>query len=89
MKITLSCLVVGLAMMACAAQAQTPSTAKRGSLGDVCAADIRTHCTTAKPGGGELSKCMVQNASKLSEPCRNAMAKLKEDREKKGTTPRT
>jgi hypothetical protein len=51
------------------AQADEPSAAVR----QACAADVRTLCPDAKPGGGQIKACLRQNAAKVSQPCKQAL----------------
>lgn len=41
-----------------------------------CQADARQYCQAVSPGGGRLLACLQSNAAQLSQPCRDALAKL-------------
>jgi hypothetical protein len=42
-----------------------------------CGADFRTHCPGVPLGGGQALACLTQNESRLSQPCRGALAGMK------------
>ncbi len=49
-----------------------------------CAGDIQTLCPGIQPGGGKLSGCLKENASKLSRGCKIHMIKIAKQVEKVG-----
>ncbi len=52
-----------------------------------CAADIKQVCSGIQPGGGRIVACLNQNADKVSQPCKDAMAKAKTARQNKSSAP--
>jgi hypothetical protein len=69
---------LGLASVGAAfAQAPAPQPQMQGepsaAVRHACAADVKTLCPTARPGGGEIKACLRQNAAKLSAPCKQAL----------------
>jgi hypothetical protein len=88
MKIALASLALAAALTAGAASAQT-SAAPKGALTDACAADIKAYCADAQRGGGALTTCMTKNEAKLSSGCKDAIAKLRRERNVKPGTSRT
>jgi len=43
-----------------------------------CKADLAKFCPQAKPGGGQISACLKQNAAQLSAPCKERVAQMKQ-----------
>ena len=64
----LTCLVVN----AGAGRAETT----RDVLMKVCLDDYKAYCSTVQRGGGRVKRCMSENAAKLTESCRAALAEL-------------
>jgi len=62
-------ILLGLATMAPAAQAQDAMAAAR----DACASDVQTLCAGVAPGGGRIIACLEQHKQAVSEGCRNAV----------------
>jgi len=88
MKIQIAAAVAALAMAGAAlaqppagAPAQTPEMqAARQAMMQSCAADMKTLCD-GKAAGREQMMCMRENAEKVSQPCKDAMAKLRAARQ--------
>ena len=38
-----------------------------------CSADIKATCGSVEPGGGRVAQCLVDNQSRISEPCKEAV----------------
>jgi hypothetical protein len=64
----LTCLVIN----AGPAMAETT----RGVLKKVCLDDYKAHCASVQRGEGRVKRCMSENAAKLSDSCRAALAEL-------------
>lgn len=62
-------LVCSLIVMPVAAQAAFTAAQR-----DACKADYETFCRDVIPGGGRIVKCLRDNAAKLRERCRAAVA---------------
>jgi hypothetical protein len=43
----------------------------------VCEADLRKLCAGVQPGGGRLAQCLQQNASSISQPCKEKLATVR------------
>ena len=58
----------------------TPSPAMqaaRAKMREMCAADLKTFCADKTPGpGGGLMQCVRDNAAKMSDPCKAALAEM-------------
>jgi hypothetical protein len=51
-----------------------------GSAQDAgCKADIAKFCPTAKPGGGEIGRCLQQHRDELSGGCKEQLTKVAQD----------
>ncbi|MDR3497843.1 MAG: cysteine rich repeat-containing protein [Parvibaculum sp.] len=48
-----------------------------------CKPDYERYCKSVEPGGGRIIKCLMQNESSLSQPCKEALADAKEKYAKK------
>jgi len=46
----------------------------RGAAREACKADYQKFCDGVMPGGGRIKKCLNDNFSALSEPCRQVVA---------------
>ena len=55
------------------AAAQQPTEAERDAIRSACRSDFVTHCASVQPGGKEALECLLQNDSKLSQPCKSAV----------------
>jgi Cysteine rich repeat len=55
------------------AAAQQPTEAERDAIRSACRSDFMAHCASVQPGGKEALECLLQNGSKLSEPCKSAV----------------
>ena len=55
------------------AAAQQPTEAERDAIRSACRSDFMTHCASVQPGGKEALECLLQNDSKLSQPCKSAV----------------
>ena len=62
-------ILLGLASIMSAAQAQDPMAVAR----DACAADVQRLCAGVAPGGGRIVACLEHHQQAVSERCRNAM----------------
>ena len=47
-----------------------------------CEADVKAFCADVKPGGGRIKACMKENKDKLSQGCKEALAKKHSEKEK-------
>jgi hypothetical protein len=63
-----ACVVAGLMLTLSAASAQD-----RGAAREACKADYQKFCNGVTPGGGRIKKCLNDNFSALSEPCKQAI----------------
>ena len=57
-----------------------PAMSPREELGLMrryCGGDFRAYCRGVPLGGGEAMRCLAENQSRLSPPCRNAMAEAR------------
>lgn len=45
----------------------------RQTIRHLCEADLRTHCTGIRPGGGRLMQCALAHEAQLSADCRAAL----------------
>jgi hypothetical protein len=45
-----------------------------GSVREACQNDIKTLCANVEPGRGHMRECMQANQTKLSAPCKDAIA---------------
>ena len=50
---------------------------------DACRADVEKLCKGIEPGEGRLAKCMKEKEAQVSAGCKEHMAKMHEEREKK------
>lgn len=65
-----TCLIALLMLSLSLAMAQ----GDRGAARAACEGDYRKLCNGVMPGGGRVLKCLNDNLSSLSEPCRQALA---------------
>ncbi len=67
-----------------AAFAQSPAAAPQGRGGplEACRADVDQLCATAERIQGWRGKCLRDNAAKLSDGCKSALAAMQEQRQK-------
>ena len=63
-------LMVASAMSAAAAQTGQAGVA---DLRGACQADYQRLCGNVSPGGGRVRQCMLDNADRLSPPCKDAL----------------
>ncbi|MGX9965195.1 cysteine rich repeat-containing protein [Roseomonas sp. F4] len=56
------------------AAAQQPQ--QQRALLNACGADYRTHCANTPRGEGRILACLRQNSAQLTQPCRDALARL-------------
>jgi hypothetical protein len=79
MKLTIALTVAAFALAGSAyAQAPAPSPemqAAREAMMKACAADMKTLCDGKE--GREAFMCLRENAEKVSQPCKDARAKLR------------
>jgi hypothetical protein len=57
--------------------------AARQAMREACAADMKANCADKQPGR-ETMMCMMQNQDKLSQGCKDAMAKMRAARQAAG-----
>jgi len=70
------------------ALAPSAASAAHGAGKAACRADVEKLCPDAKPGGGEIRKCLHEHKDELSDACKQAMAHRREHRhEKSGEAP--
>lgn len=67
-------LAVLLAAPAWPLAAQQPQ--QQRALANACGADLRTHCANVQRGEGRILACLQQNSARLSQGCRDALARL-------------
>jgi len=72
-------LYVVVAMLPAAAIGQELSFFEKVQLNQVCRKDIDTFCGSVERGEGRLLQCIRDNAEKLSQPCHEAITKLRSD----------
>ncbi|AVT83314.1 hypothetical protein RPYSC3_44540 [Rhodopseudomonas palustris] len=63
-----ACVVAGLMLTLQMASAQD-----RGAAREACKADYQKLCNGVSPGGGRIKKCLNDNFSALSDPCKQAL----------------
>jgi hypothetical protein len=71
--------IAGLAAIAAAAIAATPSLAQSpegpgGGVRAACAADLSKLCPDAQPGNGSIRQCITAHRDELSDGCKAALA---------------
>jgi hypothetical protein len=49
-----------------------------------CKADVETFCKGIEPGGGRIMECLKQNEAKVSQGCKDQVAKARAEREARG-----
>jgi len=83
MKISPSLLSLCLAAAAAAAIAVEAPTAPgpkpENEVRAACEADIQKLCAGVQPGGGRIRACMRQHKDELSDGCKQAIAKLRQN----------
>lgn len=47
---------------------------------NACGSDFRAYCRGVSPGGGRGLSCLAENQSRLSPPCRSALAEMRGSR---------
>lgn len=77
MRIAVLCLI--LAALPAAAAAEELSFFDKMELRQACEKDIQTFCGAVERGEGRMLQCIRQSAEKLSQPCHDAIAKLRGD----------
>lgn len=77
MRFALLCFV--LAALPAAATAQELGFFEKLELSQACSKDIQTLCGSVERGEGRLLQCVRDNAEKLSQPCHEAITKLRGD----------
>ena len=73
MKRGLALVLSALLTAATSAEAAQLNLMQKMELRRVCQADFRSACGDLQPGDGRLAQCIRDNASKFSEPCRQAI----------------
>lgn len=53
---------------------------QRGGMRDACKADVDKLCPQVKPGGGRITACLKQNASQISDTCKDAISHMREQK---------
>jgi len=61
------------AMIACALAMPLAASAREGGMKGACKADVEKLCPDAKPGGGEIRKCLHDHEADLTDACKQAM----------------
>ena len=59
--------------------------AREGGMKGACKADVEKLCPDAKPGGGEIRKCLHDHEADLSDACKQAMARRHARRHEKSS----
>jgi arylformamidase len=54
--------------------AQSQQKAPTRNLHSACDADVKKFCASVQPGEHRIANCIRENQSKLSQPCRDAIA---------------
>lgn len=75
MRLATLCFV--LAALPAAAHAQELSFFDKMELKQACEKDVEALCGSVERGEGRLLHCVRENADKLSQPCHDAVAKLR------------
>jgi hypothetical protein len=60
--------------------------AARGEGRRACRADVQKLCPDAKPGGGEIRKCLQDHKDELSDACKEAIARRHARRHEKSSS---
>lgn len=77
MRIAILCLI--LAAMPAAAVAEELSFLQKLELRQACEKDVETLCGSVERGEGRMMQCIRNSADKLSQPCLDALDKLRGD----------
>ena len=77
MRIAVLCLI--LAALPAAATAEELSFFDKMALRQACEKDFDSLCGSVERGEGRMLQCIRENAEKLSQPCHDAIAKLRGD----------
>ncbi len=77
MRIAILCLI--LAAMPAAAVAEELSFLQKLELKQACEKDVETLCGSVERGEGRMMQCIKDSADKLSQPCLDAVSKLRGD----------
>ncbi|MBB4104447.1 cysteine rich repeat-containing protein [Allorhizobium borbori] len=70
-------IVTTFTLLATMAHAQQLSRQQLMEIRTVCEADLRKLCAGVQPGGGRLAQCLQQNASSISQPCKEKLAAVR------------
>ena len=65
--------------------AVSTASARGGGMKRACKADVEKLCADAKPGGGEIPKCLHDHEADLSDTCKQAMARRHARHEQKSS----
>lgn len=65
--------------LALAAQASELTFFQKMELNKACGPDIKALCAGVAQGEGRVALCVQDNAEKLSQPCRDAIGRLRAD----------
>jgi hypothetical protein len=69
-------MAAALALTGCA-RAWSQQSGGSKAVRQACTADYQALCTGTRPGGGRIAACFKENADKLSQGCRDALAGAK------------
>lgn len=77
MRMAILCFI--LAAVPTGTIAQELSFLEKMELKQACEKDIKTLCGAVERGDGRMLQCIREGADKLSQPCHDAVAKLRGD----------
>lgn len=77
MRTALLCLI--LAALPTAAVAEELSFLDKLELKQACEKDVETLCGSVERGEGRMMQCIKDSADQLSQPCRDAVGRLRSD----------
>ncbi|MGO8973711.1 MAG: cysteine rich repeat-containing protein [Steroidobacteraceae bacterium] len=76
----LSLCLAAVAQAAIAVEAPTaPAPKPDNEVRAACAADVQKLCAGVQPGGGRIRACMRQHKEELSDGCKQAIAKARQN----------
>jgi hypothetical protein len=77
------CAAAGFLSACTTAEAQKAPATSTATFVEACASDAKQFCPAAKPGSGEVTKCLRDNTDKLSQFCKQALATARAQPERK------